>query len=116
LTSISRPTVAGLELDGQTRCAHWHSPLDVIAIRMKCCGVYYACKDCHDALAGHASEVWPQAEWDRPAVLCGVCGREMTIRQYLDCGNNCPGCRAPYNPGCRHHHHFYFEMLPDARR
>jgi uncharacterized CHY-type Zn-finger protein len=108
LTSVS-PTVAGLELDEQTRCAHWRSPLDVIAIRMKCCGVYYACKDCHDALAGHAAEVWPQAEWDRPAVLCGVCGTEMTIRQYLGGGNSCPSCRAPFNPACRSHHQFYFE-------
>jgi uncharacterized CHY-type Zn-finger protein len=105
----SRPPVRGLDLDSETRCAHWHSPLDVIAIRMRCCGIYYACKDCHEALAGHAIVVWPRDEWDRPAVLCGVCGMEMTIRQYLGCDNRCPGCGAAFNPGCSSHRHFYFE-------
>lgn len=102
------PAVQGLELDAQTRCAHWHSLTDVIAIRMKCCGVYYACRDCHDALAGHAAAVWPQAEWDQPAVLCGVCGSEMSVRDYLGCANHCARCGAGFNPGCRHHHHLYF--------
>jgi uncharacterized CHY-type Zn-finger protein len=108
----TRPEIRGLDLDPETRCAHWHSPLDVIAIRMKCCGVYYACKDCHEALAGHAIAIWPRDEWDRPAVLCGACGTEMTIRQYLDCASSCPRCRAAFNPACRNHHHFYFEGTP----
>ena len=56
--------VRGVELDAQTRCAHYHSPLDVIAIRMKCCGVFYACKDCHIALADHPIQVWPREEWE----------------------------------------------------
>ena len=104
-----RPLVAGVELDGETRCAHWHSPRDVIAIKMKCCGVYYACKDCHDALAGHPGEVWPRGEWNTPAVLCGVCGTEHGIRTYMDCDNVCPSCGAAFNPGCRTHYRFYFE-------
>ena len=104
-----RPEVCGVDLDAQTRCAHWHSPCDVIAIKMKCCGVYYACKDCHDALAGHPAQVWPRAEWDTPAVLCGVCGTEHRIQAYLDCENVCPSCGAAFNPGCRTHYHFYFE-------
>ena len=104
-----RPAVLGLELGPQTRCAHWHSPLDVIAIRMRCCGDYYACRDCHDTLADHPARVWPIGEWDQPAVLCGVCGGELSVRQYLDCGNVCPGCGAGFNPGCRLHYHLYFE-------
>jgi uncharacterized CHY-type Zn-finger protein len=104
-----RPKVHGVELDGETRCAHWHSPRDVIAIKMKCCGEYYGCKDCHDALAGHATKVWPRAEWNDKAVLCGVCGSELSIRAYLDCNNICPTCSAAFNPGCRNHYHFYFE-------
>jgi len=33
----------------------------------------------------------------------------MSIRAYLGCGDDaCPTCRASFNPGCRHHHHFYF--------
>src|SRR5580698_78413 len=86
----SRPQVSGIGVDPQTRCAHYHSPLDIIAIRMKCCGAYYACKDCHDAIAGHAIEVWPQSEWDQRAVLCGACGAELSIKQYLGCSNTCP--------------------------
>ena len=99
----------GLELDSETRCIHWHSPLDVIAIKMRCCGLYYACRDCHDALVDHAAEVWPRAEWDRPAVLCGACATELSIAAYLACDNRCPNCNAPFNPGCKLHHHLYFE-------
>jgi uncharacterized CHY-type Zn-finger protein len=105
----TRPPVLGLDLDDQTRCAHWRSPLDVIAIRMRCCGDYYACRDCHDALAGHPAAVWPRAQWDRPAVLCGVCGAELSVRAYMACTNRCPSCDAAFNPGCRLHHHLYFE-------
>ena len=103
------PQVHGVDLDPQTRCAHWRSPLDIIAIRMRCCGAWYACKDCHDALAGHPAEVWPRAEFGRPAVLCGACGTQLTVRQYLACDNRCPACAAPFNPGCRLHYRFYFE-------
>jgi uncharacterized CHY-type Zn-finger protein len=101
--------VRGVDLDGETRCAHWRSATDVIAIKMKCCGVYYACKDCHDALADHAAAVWPRAEWGEHAVLCGVCGCELSVRQYFDCGNVCPSCGAGFIPACRNHYHFYFE-------
>jgi uncharacterized CHY-type Zn-finger protein len=106
---VTRPDVRGVELDAQTRCAHWHSPLDIVAIRMKCCGEYYACKDCHDSLAGHAGEVWPASQFDAKAVLCGACCMELSIRQYLDCANACPACGAGFNPSCHHHHHFYFQ-------
>jgi uncharacterized CHY-type Zn-finger protein len=109
-----RPTVRGIDVDPQTRCAHWHSARDIIAIAMKCCGVYYACKDCHDALAGHAAAVWPHAEWQTPAVLCGACGTELPIRQYLESENICPACGAGFNPGCRNHYHFYFEAAPES--
>jgi uncharacterized CHY-type Zn-finger protein/L-amino acid N-acyltransferase YncA len=104
-----KPLVHGVDLDAQTRCAHWHSKLDIIAIKMKCCDTYYACKDCHDALAGHDAVVWPRAEWNEKAVLCGACGAELSVREYLGCGNVCPNCGAGFNPGCRNHYHFYFE-------
>ena len=42
-----RPEVLGVNLDPQTRCEHYHGPTDIIAIKMKCCGRYYACKECH---------------------------------------------------------------------
>lgn len=104
----SRPGVRGVDLDAETRCAHYRTALDIIAIKMKCCGVYYACKDCHDALACHAIEVWPPQEWSQPAVLCGACGNEMTIKEYLASNDRCPHCCAPFNPGCRNHYHLYF--------
>lgn len=105
-----RPLVKGIDLDPQTRCVHYNKPVDIIAIEMKCCGTYYACKQCHDALAGHPIEVWPRSEWERPAVLCGACGVKMSVRQYLKCSSRCPNCGAAFNPGCRNHDHFYFEM------
>jgi uncharacterized CHY-type Zn-finger protein len=101
-------------LDAETRCLHYRSELDIIAIKMACCGVYYACKDCHDALAGHEIKAWPRPEWGAPAILCGACGLELTIREYMDSGSRCPRCAARFNPGCRSHYHFYFEMGDDA--
>jgi len=106
-----RPQVNGIDVDAQTRCKHYNKPVDIIAIKMKCCGAYYACKDCHDALANHAIEVWPRSEWDDMAVLCGACGTELSIGKYLDCSNSCPACLSSFNPGCRNHYHFYFEAM-----
>jgi len=103
--------VHGIDVDAETRCAHYNKPVDVIAIKMRCCGEYYACKDCHEALAGHAIEVWPRSEWDAKAVLCGLCGVELSVREYLACANVCPGCGAGFNPGCRNHYSFYFEAM-----
>ena len=103
------PEVRGLNLDPQTRCVHHHTHADVIAIKMKCCATYYACKDCHIALAGHAIEVWPRSEWKQEAILCGACGAKLTIREYMQCEARCPVCFAAFNPGCRNHHRFYFE-------
>ena len=105
----AQSNVRGVNLDAQTRCAHYNKPEDVIAIKMRCCGLYYACKDCHEALAGHPIELWPRSDWDQPAVLCGSCGVELSVRAYLDCENCCPACKAQFNPGCRNHYHFYFE-------
>jgi uncharacterized CHY-type Zn-finger protein len=103
------PAVLGLDLDPKTRCVHYHSPLDIVAIKIKCCGLYYACKDCHIALAGHAIEVWPRSEWQQPAVLCGACKKELTIQAYLESNSHCPACGARFNPACANHHHFYFD-------
>ena len=106
--SAERPPVHGRDLDPQTRCAHWHSPLDIIAIKMRCCRSYYACRECHDELARHPAEVWPVAEWDEPAILCGACGGELTINQYIGCDRRCPACGSGFNPGCVRHKHLYF--------
>src|SRR6185369_4690161 len=104
------PDVHGLNLDPQTRCEHYHGPTDIIAIKMNCCRVYYACKDCHVALADHPIEVWPRNHWSRAAVLCGSCGTELTIEQYMMSAYQCPNCRALFNPRCQNHHQFYFQI------
>jgi uncharacterized CHY-type Zn-finger protein len=102
------PRVSGIGVDAQTRCVHYDSPLDVIAVKMKCCDTYFACRDCHDTLAGHELEPWPRSERAQRAVRCGVCKAELTIAQYLGSSDRCPACRAPFNPRCREHHRYYF--------
>jgi uncharacterized CHY-type Zn-finger protein len=106
------PEVLGLNLDPQTRCLHYHGPTDIIAIKMKCCATYYACKECHDALAAHPLAVWPQLEWHQKAILCGACRSELTISAYLQSSSVCPNCHSAFNPSCRDHHHFYFAATP----
>lgn len=102
--------VRGIAVDDQTRCAHYHTDRDVIAIKFACCETYYPCFRCHNTCVDHETERWPREAFDEPAVLCGVCGTEHTIRTYLDCNHECPNCRAAFNPGCRHHADRYFAI------
>ena len=111
----NRVIVQGAELDHHTRCLHYRGPADVIAIKMRCCQTYYACVECHAALARHPAEVWPQDQWHEKAVLCGVCGSELSVIEYLESGNRCPHCTAQFNPGCRNHYHLYFEVPAVSR-
>ena len=104
--------VLGLDVDPETRCHHWASPLDVIALKFKCCATWYPCHDCHTACADHEPAVWPLAERDERAVLCGVCGHQLTITEYLGSGSRCPACQAAFNPGCALHYDLYFEVDP----
>ncbi|MGC4103422.1 CHY zinc finger protein [Ferruginibacter sp.] len=101
--------VKGKKIDDATRCVHYHSPLDIIAIRMKCCDTYYPCIFCHQETAGHDAEVWKKEEFEEQAILCGACKTPMSITQYLQCNYHCPFCNAAFNPGCSNHNHFYFE-------
>jgi uncharacterized CHY-type Zn-finger protein len=111
------PDIRGVDLDPQTRCIHHHRPTDIVAIKTKCCGIHYACKDCHAALADHKIEVWPESEWDQLAILCGACGAELSIRQYMQSDSRCPACHSGFNPGCRNHYHFYFDVrVPENPR
>lgn len=104
------PVVNGLDIDSATRCAHYHSDIDVIAIRFKCCGKWFACYECHEAVADHDPAVWPKEEQDQKAILCGVCGHQLTIDEYFNSNSTCPDCRARFNPGCANHYHLYFEI------
>ena len=102
--------VKGKVIDEHTRCIHYHSFRDIIAIRMKCCNEYYPCIDCHNEIAEHSPLVWPATEFDTKAVLCGACYNEMTISEYLQSNHCCPFCKASFNPGCSNHYHYYFAI------
>lgn len=110
VNSVHGVDVVGVEVDGETRCGHYAGPTDIIAIKFKCCDVWYPCIECHRALADHEVEVWPVAEREERAVLCGACGAQLGITAYLNCDSSCPSCGAHFNPGCALHHHLYFEM------
>ena len=109
LTPADRPVV-GVDVDAETRCAHYHTDRDVIAIRFPCCETFYPCFRCHEACVDHDAERWPRDWFDEPAVLCGVCGFELTVRGYLDGDYQCPDCGAAFNPGCRRHADRYFAV------
>ena len=103
-----RPPVLGPVVDDETRCIHYRTPLDVIAIEFACCRAFYPCHLCHAETADHPAEQWPVADRGERAVLCGVCGHLLTIDEYLVTGG-CPACAAPFNPGCKLHAHLYFQ-------
>ncbi len=102
-------------VDDETRCVHYHSPLDVIAIKMKCCNEYYPCIHCHTETTNHTAAVWKQDEFDTKAILCGVCKNELTITEYLKSDSECPFCKTAFNPRCSNHYHFYFETADTAK-
>jgi uncharacterized CHY-type Zn-finger protein len=105
---ISRPPVLGAVVDDMTRCVHYRSAVDIVAIRFACCGEYYPCHLCHADSAGHPSRQWGLAERETKAILCGACGEELSIADYLGV-TACPRCEAPFNEGCALHAHLYFE-------
>lgn len=100
--------LCGMGVDAETRCAHYATDRDVIAIRFPCCDVFYPCHTCHDAVADHPAQQWDaQADLDERTVLCGVCRTVLTWRQYLNAEHACPDCGADFNPGCTTHLHLY---------
>ncbi len=101
--------VIGSEVDSQTRCAHYHSEIDVIAIKFKCCEQWFPCFECHAEYAAHPPSVWAKNEFDTPAVLCGCCGHQLTVKEYLECESACPQCGSKFNTGCARHYYLYFE-------
>jgi uncharacterized CHY-type Zn-finger protein len=105
---IGSVEVHGVGLDAHTRCEHYHGETDVVAIKMACCGSYYACIRCHEALAGHAALPWAADENSATAVLCGACGTELSIDAYVSAQSSCPACQAQFNPRCELHWPLYF--------
>jgi len=101
--------IYGKPVDDYTRCEHYHSSLDVIAIKFKCCNKYYPCYQCHEETADHPAQTWGKDEWNAKAILCGVCKTELTIDEYMRSGSSCPNCRAEFNPNCSKHYNLYFQ-------
>lgn len=111
---IGTHLVYGIALDPMSRCEHYHGETDIVAIRMACCNRYFACIHCHNVLAEHPAEPWESEANHTFAVLCGSCGTELTVAEYVACDSHCPSCGREFNPRCRNHWHFYFtrtEML-----
>ena len=106
---MSKIEVYGKVIDDNTRCEHYHSDADIIAIKFKCCDKYYPCYQCHKETADHAAQTWSKNEWDKKAILCGVCKTELTINEYMQSANHCPECKSAFNPNCNKHYHLYFE-------
>ncbi|WP_245732850.1 CHY zinc finger protein [Salinibacillus kushneri] len=101
--------VKGKLHDKHTRCEHYHEERDIIAIKFKCCNTYYPCYKCHQEEADHPIKLWSKDEFSQKAILCGACGYELTIRDYVNGHSSCPKCKASFNPGCKYHNHLYFE-------
>ena len=107
---IHDATVMGVDVDPETRCAHYHNERDIIAIKFKCCGKWFSCHLCHQELVQHGAVVWPPQEFDSVAALCGACGHRVTAREYLLCVSACSSCGRSFNPGCASHAHYYFAV------
>jgi uncharacterized CHY-type Zn-finger protein len=99
--------VYGSTVDDETRCTHYQTPLDVIAIKFKCCDKYYPCYKCHNEHESHQIARWESSEFDQKAILCGVCKHELTINEYM-MTETCPNCNAHFNNRCKFHYHLYF--------
>ena len=77
--------VYGDTLDEETRCQHYHSEKDIVALKCFACQKYYPCFLCHDRYEDHAFLAYPVSRSEDRVVLCGHCRTELTISQYLGC-------------------------------
>ncbi|HSP75005.1 MAG TPA: CHY zinc finger protein [Cryobacterium sp.] len=101
--------IHGQTVDAQTRCVHYRSAADIVAIKFFCCGRFYPCHQCHSAGETHAARLWPANRWTEHAILCGACRGTLSIADYR-AATACPSCGAAFNDGCRAHAHLYFDL------
>ena len=67
--------VKGAVLDEETRCAHYHSEIDRIAIKFYCCDTYFPCYECHEESGCGTQKFGPKKSLTRKqffAVLVGM--------------------------------------------
>lgn len=102
---MSNIQVLGKIIDQQTRCIHYHSELDIVAIKFACCQQFYGCYFCHKETTNHQAKVW---QADELAILCGNCRQLIGISSYLK-NSFCGNCQAKFNPNCKYHYHLYFD-------
>ena len=100
--------------DQHTRCSHYHSELDIMAIKFKCCSdiveCYYPCYKCHEELTSHKNLRWTTRQLlTEKVILCGSCYTEMTFPEYKQ-ALKCVQCGGQFNPGCKAHYGLYFEI------
>ncbi|MEM6803015.1 MAG: hypothetical protein AAF696_16540 [Bacteroidota bacterium] len=107
---IGKSKVWGINPDAQSRCKHWHSEVDIVALRMPGDDHFYPCHECYEAIHGEAPPPWPKESFESAqAILCGNCAHLMTVKTYWASNNQCPNCSHAFNPGCAKHYHHYFE-------
>lgn len=101
----------GQLLDKNTRCLHYHSEIDIIAIKFKCCGYYFSCFKCHDLFRNysinHPVEKFSKLDYGK-VVLCGNCYSELTFDDYSK-NHRCTICNSQFNPKCSLHYGLYFD-------
>ncbi|KAI5959805.1 HOT13 [Candida pseudojiufengensis] len=102
-------TIKGQLVDNQTRCIHYHTPVDLIAIKFKCCPkLYYPCFKCHEELNNHSIEKYDIKDKTEEVIICGNCFNTMTIENYINCNSKCPYCKSIFNSKCSLHYDLYF--------
>ncbi|CAB16256.1 helper of TIM Hot13 [Schizosaccharomyces pombe] len=107
-TARSSTNVYGKLVDNETRCFHYHSKADVVALRCGQCEKFYACFQCHDELNTHPFLPWRKAKFHIPCVICGACKNSLTVEEYRSTVH-CKYCNHPFNPKCKNHAGYYFE-------
>ena len=97
--------VYGFTVDDESRCIHYHSDKDIVALQCAQCLRFYPCYQCHDQWEDHQFS----AQTDRTfhAVLCGHCQTTLSIETYLQV-KKCPHCEHDFNPNCAKHYAIYF--------
>src|SRR5690625_7758669 len=80
---MTAPKVYGRPVDDQTRCVHYATELDIVALKFGCCEQYYPCFQCHDETADHPRKPWPRNRSNEPAILCGTCKSELLVTEYM---------------------------------
>lgn len=100
--------IVGVDVGAETRCAHYDAAEDIVALKFACCERYVPCFRCHEAMMDHDARPWPADRFHEPSVLCGHCGRELAVEEYLQV-TSCPACETVFNPNCAAHYDRYFE-------